>query len=85
MYNLPEKNPHLSNQRLDGGKVNVRSFKISKRDSTGGVEELMKGQFLGAADRVYKPSVAVVNVEEGILEKSSKFTQGGRAFSVQKG
>ena len=30
MYNLPEKNPHLSNQRPDGGAVNIRSFRIPK-------------------------------------------------------
>ena len=28
IYNLPEKNPHLSNERIDGGRVNVRTFKI---------------------------------------------------------
>jgi hypothetical protein len=34
----------------------------------------MRNQFEGSVDRVAKPSVAVVNVEQGILEKSSKFT-----------
>ena len=30
VYNLPEKNPHLSNQRIDGGRINVRDFKIQQ-------------------------------------------------------
>jgi len=30
VYNLPEKNPHLSNQRNDGGRVNVREFRIQQ-------------------------------------------------------
>ncbi|CDW76811.1 radial spoke head containing protein [Stylonychia lemnae] len=46
MYNLPEKNPHLSNQRVEGGRVNVRSFKIQKFQN-----DLLKSQFQSSLER----------------------------------
>ena len=82
MYNLPEKNVHLSNQRLDGGKVNVRSFKIAKRDSSNGLEDLMRKQFEGSVVRVTKPNVAVQNVQDGVLENSFKFTQASKGLQM---
>ncbi len=62
MYNLPEKSAHLSNQRPEGGRVNVRTFKIARRDSSNGLEELMRKQFEGSIERATKTNVAVQNV-----------------------
>jgi hypothetical protein len=30
MYNMPERNPHLSNHRPEKGKIHIRSFRIPK-------------------------------------------------------
>eukprot|EP00347_Sterkiella_histriomuscorum_P014025 403362446 len=46
MYNMPEKNPHLSNQRQEGGRVNVRTFKIQQWKN-----DLLKAQFFSSAER----------------------------------
>ncbi len=50
MYNLPEKNPHLSNQRLEGGRVNIRNFRIPQHPEQH--HDLMRNQFVTSVERV---------------------------------
>ena len=43
-----ERNAHLSNHRMDGGKVNIRNFRLPKYE---GDMELLKQQFEGSKNR----------------------------------